>query len=381
MADLNVGTIGELLAAHQPPCVSLYLATQRAYPGSQQNPVLYRNLLGEVEGSLAQKYPASVSKPLLDKFRTLADDAHFWTHRTDGLAVLGSPDLFRVLDLHRAVPNRACVADSFHLKPLLRLAQSADRFQVLCLTGNRARLVEGGRAGLTQVDLGGGPPTVEEAPAGSLRFSGGEIALSAHPPGTWPGVRSTGGDTTEQVIDTERFFLLVDRIVWERHSRASNLPLVLVALPQNQVLFRKHSHNQHLLPAGVEGDADAFTPQQLCEAAWKVVAPRYQERVERLIDSFNVAKARRQGSDDLDEVARQAHIGRVGTLLLNADRHIPGRLDPGDGHPVQADPSSPDVDDLLDDLGEKVLRQSGAVLVLPAERMPSPTGLAAIYRY
>jgi len=380
MAALNAGTIHELLAAHQPPCVSIYLATQRAYPGSQQNPVQYRNLLGEVEASLGQKYPASVARPLLEKFRSLADDPVFWTHRTDGLAVFGSPDLFTVLDLHRAVPNRAEVADSFHLKPLLRLAQTADRYQVLCLTGNRARLLEGGRDGLSPVDLGGGPPTVEEAPAGSVRFSNGEIALSPHPPGNWPG-ESAGGDTTEQALDTEHFFLLVDRIVWERHSRASDLALVLVALPQNQVLFRKHSHNQHLLPQGVEVDPDALTPQQLCEAAWRVVAPRHQERVDRLIDSFNVAKARRQGSDDLDEVAREAHIGRVGTLLLNADRHIPGRLDPGDGHPVQADPSSPDVDDLLDDLGEKVLRQSGAVLVLPPERMPSPTGLAAIYRY
>jgi hypothetical protein len=39
------------------------------------------------------------------------------------------------------------------------------------------------------------------------------------------------------------------------------------------------------------------------------------------------------------------------------------------------------VDDLLDDLGALVVKMGGNVLAIPEERMPSRTGLAAIYRY
>jgi hypothetical protein len=39
------------------------------------------------------------------------------------------------------------------------------------------------------------------------------------------------------------------------------------------------------------------------------------------------------------------------------------------------------VDNLLDDLGELVSGMGGQVLVVPAEEMPSQTGLAAVYRY
>jgi hypothetical protein len=39
------------------------------------------------------------------------------------------------------------------------------------------------------------------------------------------------------------------------------------------------------------------------------------------------------------------------------------------------------VDDLLDDLSEKVLEKGGQVVVVPAERMPTKEGAAAIYRY
>ena len=38
----------------------------------------------------------------------------------------------------------------------------------------------------------------------------------------------------------------------------------------------------------------------------------------------------------------------------------------------------PQVDDLLDDLGERVPATGGEVVVVPTERMPTDSGLAAI---
>jgi hypothetical protein len=41
----------------------------------------------------------------------------------------------------------------------------------------------------------------------------------------------------------------------------------------------------------------------------------------------------------------------------------------------------PEVDDLLDDLGELALKKGGQVVIVPQERMPTKTGIAAIYRF
>ena len=87
------------------------------------------------------------------------------------------------------------------------------------------------------------------------------------------------------------------------------------------------------------------------------------------------------GSGDLSDVARAAVEGRVATLLLEADRQIPGRIDAATGALSFANLGDPEVDDLLDDLGEYVLRGGGEVVVVPVERMPTTTGLAASYRY
>ncbi|HYN44264.1 MAG TPA: hypothetical protein VE129_20985, partial [Thermoanaerobaculia bacterium] len=74
-------------------------------------------------------------------------------------------------------------------------------------------------------------------------------------------------------------------------------------------------------------------------------------------------------------------LGKVASLLIEADREIAGRLDAVSGRIAFAPLDDPHVDDLLDDLAELVLKMGGNVLVVPAERMPSTTGLAATYRY
>jgi len=43
--------------------------------------------------------------------------------------------------------------------------------------------------------------------------------------------------------------------------------------------------------------------------------------------------------------------------------------------------ADPTVDDVLDDIGELVERMGGEVRVIAAQRMPTPTGLAATFRH
>lgn len=69
---------------------------------------------------------------------------------------------------------------------------------------------------------------------------------------------------------------------------------------------------------------------------------------------------------------------RVGTLLAEADRHIPGRVDPETGEVVLGEGG---VDDVLDDIAELVLKNGGQVVVTREAQMPTKTGIAAIYRY
>jgi hypothetical protein len=136
-----------------------------------------------------------------------------------------------------------------------------------------------------------------------------------------------------------------------------------------------------LLNDGVNGNPGAMTEDELREKVWQVLGPHYLARLERLKESFHTAQARLAGSADLADVAKAAVAGRVGTLLLEADRVIPGIIDRTAGSVRPGDLAAPDVDDVLDDLAELVLARGGEVVVVPAGRMPTSSGLAAIYRY
>ena len=125
---------------------------------------------------------------------------------------------------------------------------------------------------------------------------------------------------------------------------------------------------------GLTINPDALPIDELRESAWQVFEPQYQARLATLAEEFAAAKSKGLGSDDLAQVAQAAATGRVATLLIEADRQIAGRLDGATGRVEVADLSHPQVDDLLDDLGELVGKMGGRVLVIPSERMPTTDG-------
>lgn len=370
-----------LLAQREGPCLSLYQPTHRAFPERKQDPIRFRNLLKDLEQSLQQAYPGRDVESLLAPFRGLANDEGFWNHPGEGVAALGAHDFFRVYRLQRPVAELAVVADSFHTKPLMRIVQSADRYQVLGIDRQQARLFEGNRDGLEEVAMAAGVPrSIDEAMNRDI-----EAERSTRTQGR-PGGASTvrqGTDVQQDSIDadTDAFFRSVDRAVAEHHSRPSGMPLILMALPEHQSRFRGLSSNAALMAAGIDRNPESTTLGQLREDAWKLVQPRYLERLAGLIDAYRAAHAKGQATDQLPDAARAAVDGRIACLLLEADRQQAGRLVVETGSIVQGELENPHLDDLFDDLGEQVLRNGGEVIIVPAESMPTTTGLAATYRF
>jgi hypothetical protein len=372
-----------ILDACEPPCLSLYQPTHRRHPENQQDPIRFRNLVKGLEESLRQKYPDSEIQPLLDPFLALADDRDFWNHTLDGLAVLGARNAFHVYRLQRPVTGLVIVADSFHTKPLIRILQSADHYQILGLSRQEIKLFEGTRDVLDEITLAQGiPRTMIEALGSELTEPHMTVASYGGVGGSHlPMHHGHGGKESEVDIDAERFFRIVDRGILEHHSRPSALPLILATLPEHRQMFHQVSHNPFLLDAGIDIHPDALSLDELRQRAWRVFEPRYLARLAALVEEFDSASSKDLGHDELAHVAKAVVAGRVATLLIEADRELPGRIDTATGDIEYGDLANPEVDDVLDDLGALALKMGGKVVIVPTERMPTETGVAAIYRY
>lgn len=362
----------ELSGIETVPCLSLYQPTSRRHPENREDPIRFRNLVKALEGSLQQRFSSSEVKQLLEPFHALAQDTEFWNHTREGLAVLGAPGFFKALRISQPVDELVVVADSFHTKPLRRFLQTAVRYHVLCLSFHGVRLFEGNRRALDEVDMTRPGHGTNRQSTGETPGEGGAgVALHI----------GTGARGSEADNEADRYFRAVDRAVLERFSRPSGLPLILAAPPEHHHRFHMVSQNPFLLAEGIRLNPESLSSDELRHHAWEVVEPQYQARLESLHGEFEQAKARGTGSDDLVEVAKAAATGRVAMLMVEAGREIAGRLDGGTGRVEKAELSAPDVDDMLDDLGELVTRMGGTVLVVPAERVALPNGLAATYRY
>lgn len=371
-----------LLGNYDAPCLSLYQRTHRQHPDKAQDTIRFRNLVKELGESLRQKYPAHEMQELLQPFDELAADRDFWNHATEGLALFSAPGLFRVYPLQRPVVNLAVVADSFLTKPLIRIIQSADRYHILGLSRHAFKLFEGNRDALGELaPIDDVPQTAPELLEKIL--GGKERSDRVYGPAGVGSMTRHDTDIKQESIkkDTKQFFRAVDEAVREHHSQPSGLPLILAGLPEHHKLFREVSRNPALMQHAIDVNPDAISLQALRDRAWQVVLPNYLDRLAGLVEKFGVATAGGHGTDVLTDIAAAASAGRIATLLIEADRVIPGRIDAATGALIDGDLKNPEMGDLLDDCGERVLKARGDVVIVPAERMPTQTGAAAIYRY
>lgn len=340
MTDYPAG----LLASCEPPCLSVYMPTHRDRPVNAQDPVRYRNLLRDVESRLAERYPDADQGELLTPFRALADDALFWSGALGGLALFGARGQFRRFVLRRPVPASIHVGERFHLRPLIRILQSADRYQILALSLDDVHLFEGNRDAVYETELD------SRVPRRLTDALGGQTDPV-------PGKFDRGGGKDDAQTDTVRWFRAVDRAIHEHHSKPSGLPLLLAALPEHQGVFRSISHNPALLDDGITASPHGLDLDELRDRAWAVVEPAYLNRLADLADEFGWARSSGLGTDDPAEADAAATAGRIATLLVEAEREPPGDLD------------------------ERVLRMGGEVVVVPGARMPSRSGIAATFRF
>lgn len=309
---------------------------------------------------------------MVGRLHELAGTVDLWEGDHDALAFFCSPDYGRVVEIRRPTEQFVGVADSFHVKPLIRAMQQSQRFQVLCVGLRTVRLFEGDPFRLSEVKLVPQVPRSMDDPVVQQSTGQSTTLPTEHAqPSIAPGA-----------VHADRFFRLVDQAVWEHYSRREQVPVVLCADVQYLSKFLSWSRNDYLIKGqGIALNPDAATPDRLRQEAWQIIGPAFQKEIDALKDAFQAAKARHLGSDQLPQVAEAAAVGRVGTLLVDSDVHIPGILHRHSGLLEEARMDHPRADDVLDDLAEMVLRMDGQVFVVPHGQMPTDQGVAAVYRY
>lgn len=366
--------------------VSIYLPTHRSHPESAQDSIRFKNL-----SSLALKLSESPdvkidAKLLGNQLQQIETDPLFWKSRSEGLGVFYSaenPNDILVLELPRTVPESVVIANSFHIKPLIRIKQSADNFHVLALTSDSAKLYLGNRDSLVEVKNTEFPMDADNVLPGEPK----EQELRAESYGGTENAMFHGHASKSDEVDRERekYFRIVADFVEKNYSNPTKLPLILIALEEHHAPFQAISKNIYLDPTGVRKDPGSMNIKEMQKEAWEVHSIHIKNRVQDSLERFGNAEANGKGSAILSDVIRESNNGRVELLLLEESMNLKGEIDWITGNVVtdSSEEESLDYtgDNAFDDLVEMVVSNGGEVLIVPSGLLKNTSGIAAIYRY
>lgn len=361
--------------------ISLYQPTHRCFPENKQDPIEYRNLLREIVNTLKQNNEQSIIDSIMEPFYELEKDKDFWNNTLDGIAVLATKNKCIVYNLHGQVKKYAGVNNSFYIKPLIQAFQCVESYQLLELSRNDFSLSQGNRYGFSKIEIDPDIPRSLEAVLGNQQTEPSLTQGSFGGTGRTAVYHGRGDKKDEDEKDTEKYFRYVDRYVYDNYSKASKLPLILVSLKEYHTEFKNLSNNPYLIEESIDCSYDTVETEQLQNKVLEVIEAFNLKKTEMIIEAYKKAEAESMGSCDLVQVAKAAYESRIETVLIEENRIVPGTIDSNTGKIEFCDIDKPDCDDILDSLAESVLKKRGSVVIVSKDKMPSSSGVAAIYRY
>ena len=360
------------LRLDRPVVLSLYLnmdPSQFATPPARKSSI--RSLLDEAERRLRERNGLAHDdlvdlRASLERARAFlendlpADGAH-------ALAVFASDrnDLFEVLKLPRAVPNRVAIGHSPLVGPLARIARR-ERWCVTLVNRRDARILRGGSDGLREVER------IHDDVHGQ------------HDQGGWSQSRYQRGVEKEK---DDHLKSTCDALL--RHFKRQPFQRLIVGGPREVVTDfeqKLHHYLSERLAGRVEVDVERASPDQVLDAARPLIEKLELEREQQALERLG-----ERGACGIENVLPPLNERRVELLIL--DEQFGGVtgvqcLECGwlglEGDRCPADGSETvELDDLTEAMIELCVQQSADLLAVHHEReaLEGYGGVAALLRF
>mgnify|MGYP003337471705 CR=1 FL=1 len=306
------------------PCLSLYASSERELVA----------LIGKAEELGVKRYDAKTLDTLLKPihgFMKRKEEKNF------PIALFSTRGFGGFSNLPFTAEPLAVVSDSFHIKPLIKWMQREHPFALLELRELEAVLYQGSLGYFEEIE----------------RLSYRELR-------TMDGV-----------------FNALDRAVY-RSIQSSRVPLLLAGDLELIEAYKSVSGYKAIVDDSILDPYSTADRGSLHAAAISTLEPFLEQKEASLLHSYWAAERRGRTSAMLQDIVQLALANKVKHLFVNEKMHVWGRINRNTASFTYSPRQTDTEDDVLDDLAEIVLRNHGAVTVLPASKMPEGKAACAI---
>jgi hypothetical protein len=361
------GDIERLSAVRAGACVSIYLPTTPLTQDAQADRIALKNLAAQALDALRSRGTEKAQVVALEEaLADLVDDDEFWRFQARSLAVLATPGELLTFRLPNALEPLSMAADRFFIKPLLRAITVPQSAYVLALAQGAVRLVE------VSSDLPSVAVKVDGLPS-DVASAVGKASIKDR---THSG--RIGGDEGQKVR-MRQYARAIDQALRERLA-GSETPLILAAAQPLDAIFRSVCSYAHLVAESIAGNPELLSDAELGQASRALLDRLHRGDMAQLREQFQARSAQGRTTTDIAQAARAATFGAIGTLLVDIDDVVPGRID-DEGRVSFDDAGATQGLGVVDQIAARALSSGARVLGLRRADIPGGTGVAAILRY
>lgn len=366
-------------------CITLYVPTNSSTSveaNRQKDLITFKNKLQQLTTSLKEKdVDQSHIERLLKPGYDLLQDDSFWSDLSRGLAVFIADGVFRYIKLPVAPKEEILINSTFYLTPLIPVMTSRDYFYVLVLSKKQAKLYRADAFGMQYIPVPEMPNGVDDVVHFEEKDDQDLYRTDTSGAGAGASFHGTGTGRPDDKTNIAMYFDEVDETLWKAALNQENVPLLLAGVEYLIPIYKQVAKYKPIWDEAITGSHEYEDTQTLYQQARAKMEPYFQERVAKALNTYGNQSATELTSSIPDDVIPAAHYGRIAQLFAQEGEHIWGRFDEMNNQLAIHASQEGDDECLVDKCVIKTLMNGGEVFLLPKEKMPGGSKLAALMRY
>ena len=376
----------ELIDFEGTPCVSIYLPTASKGRETKEGSIRFKNLLREC-GRRLQENP-EMGRRLEAEFaraQALTEDAPFWLHQNQGLAVFMAPSFFRYYRVGVRFRQQLHINRRFFIKPMVPLFSYERRFYLLAVNLKQVRFFEIQQDSIFERDLPEAPRTIDEwMQYENLGPQMGQPRAMAS--NTVGGVSSTfhgHGNIADNKIRKKMVEQYLKWVVrrFEELLRNDSTRVILAADPYVSSVIRDARPQFTLIEEPILENPSRLKAEELLERAQKVIRPYMNRQIRGFVRMVSDMLGTYRTAVETGDVLTAARLGKVQILLVDPQESLWGRYSQDDQQ-IEVHGSRREGDeDLSEEAVEQTLLHDGMICSLPKQAIPDQRVMAALLRY
>ena len=335
MKELLNQDLKAITEADSAPMISIYLSKEGAIDMKALNEK-WKESLSKAEYFLAKDYGKSFVHSFMEPL-WLTDCVQKLEHLDKGIIVFYSAVMQGYLRVQTSLNDLVVVADSFHIKPLLRIKNNERGFFLVSISVKAINV---------WVEINGHLYRME-----TFR---NEAELEDN----------NSKNTNKNPRESKDF---ISYIATDLNKLLSTykLPIILAGVQEHLGHMRKYLDHTMVLEESIIGNVEREKIEVLREKCFELLEPYYRKKELKAIEELNLAVSKNNAITYIEDIAVSAVYGKIRKLFVVENRQIWGEINKQTGEifisPLQTDSHD---DDILDDICQIVLAHNGEVVVL-----------------